>query len=483
MTPLLILAVIAAYFIFLMAIAQITKGNSDNTAFFTGNKNSPWFLVAFGMIGASLSGVTFISIPGGVGKSAFAYMQIVLGYLVGYFIIAKVLIPTYYRLNLISIYSYFTERFGEFSKITASSFFLLSKIVGASFRIFLVAGVMQYFVFDYYQIPFIATTAFTILLIWIYTFQGGIKTIVFTDTLQTLFMLASLVICIFVLGSKLGGLNVVWQNLEEAGVTKTFFFNDFSENKLHFFKQFLSGALIALVMTGLDQDMMQKNLTCKNIEDAQKNVMTMSLSLLPVNLLFLILGGILYLYAQTFQIEIPARADYLFPEIAFNHLPLWGGIVFLLGLTAAAYSSADSALAALTTAFCVDFLGMEKKPKPSDNKTRRLIHIGFSILLILVVWAFDKLGDESVINQIFTLAGYTYGPLLGLFSFGLLTKRKVIDKLVPLICIASPLLTFFIGKYSPEYLGYTFGFELLLVNGLLTFSGLLTSSFFTQHER
>jgi Na+/proline symporter len=483
MTPQLILIVIAAYFIFLMLIAQFTKGKSDNTAFFTGNKNSPWFLVAFGMIGASLSGVTFISIPGGVGSGAFAYMQIVLGYLVGYFIIATVLIPTYYKLNLISIYSYFTQRFGSVSRVTASLFFLISKIVGASFRIFLVAGVMQYFVFDYYEIPFIITTAFTILFIWIYTFQGGIKTIVFTDTLQTFFMLASLVICIVVLGNKLGGIDDVWSKITEAGYTKTFFFEDFANNKLHFWKQFLGGALIALVMTGLDQDMMQKNLTCKSIEDAQKNVFTMTLSLLPVNLLFLILGGIIYVYAQSFQIAMPARADYLFPEIAFNHLPLWGGIVFLLGLTAAAYSSADSALAALTTAFCVDFLGMDKNQTTNDNSTRIKVHIAFSVLLIFVVWAFDKLGDDSVINQIFTLAGYTYGPLLGMFSFGLLTKVKVKDELVPIVCVFSPIATYIIGKYAPIYLGYTFGFELLLMNGIITFVGLFITSFFVKAER
>jgi Na+/proline symporter len=466
-----------------MLIAQLTKGSSDNAAFFTGNKNSPWMLVAFGMIGASLSGVTFISIPGGVGKSAFAYMQIVLGYLVGYFVIATVLIPAYYRLNLISIYSFMADRFGTLSHKTASAFFLLSKIVGASFRVFLVAGVMQYFVFDYYGIPFIATTALTVLLIWIYTFQGGIKTIVFTDTLQTFFMLSSLLICIVVLGSKLGSPTEIAGMIREAGFSKTFFFDNFATDKLHFGKQFLSGALIALVMTGLDQDMMQKNLTCKNIQDAQKNIFTMSVSLIPVNLLFLILGAIIYLYATTFNIEIPARADYLFPEIAFNHLPLWGGLVFLLGLTAAAYSSADSALTALTTAFCVDFLGMDKTSKAQNATTRRWVHVAFSVIMVLTVWFFDFLGNDSVINQVFTLAGYTYGPLLGLFSFGMLTKRKVNDYMVPVICILSPVATYFIGHYSPTLINYTFGFELLLVNGFITFAGLWVSGFFLSNER
>lgn len=466
-----------------MVLAQLTKGKSDNTTFFTGNKNSPWLLVAFGMIGASLSGVTFISVPGKVGIESFAYMQVVLGYLVGYFLIAVVLIPLYYRLNLVSIYSYFSERLGYFSHKTAAVFFLISKVVGAAFRIFLVAGVMHYFVFSHFGIPFIFTTAFTILLIWIYTFQGGIKTIVFTDTLQTFFMLSALAICIIVLGGKVGGFSEWWSIMESKNYGQIFFFENFRHSKIHFFKHFIGGALIALTMTGLDQDMMQKNLTCKNSKDAQKNILTMSLSLLPVNLLFLMLGVVLYVFATTFQIEIPTRPDYLFPEIAFNHLPLWGGIVFLLGLTAAAYSSADSALTALTTSFCVDFLDMDKKHSIENDATRKKVHVAFAILLIFVVWVFDQLGDSSVLDMILEIAGYTYGPLLGMFSFAILTKRKVIDKLVPIVCIISPLFTYWISKNSMIYLNYTFGYELLLVNGLFTFAGLFGLSLMIKQKK
>lgn len=482
MTPTLILIIVLIYFVFLMALAQLTKGKSDNNTFFTGNKNSPWLLVAFGMIGASLSGVTFISVPGKVGFESFAYMQVVLGYLVGYFIIAAILIPLYYRLNLVSIYSYFFERLGKYSHKTVAVFFLISKVVGAAFRIFLVAGVMHYFVFSHFGIPFIVTTAFTILLIWIYTFQGGIKTIVFTDTLQTFFMLSALAICIIVLGGKVGGFSEWWSIMKAENYGQIFFFENFRHSKIHFVKHFIGGALIALTMTGLDQDMMQKNLTCKNSKDAQKNIVTMSLSLLPVNLLFLMLGVVLYVFATTFQIEIPARPDYLFPEIAFNHLPLWGGIIFLLGLTAAAYSSADSALTALTTSFCVDFLGLDKNPSTANNQLRKKVHIGFAILLVGVVWLFDQLGDSSVLDMILEIAGYTYGPLLGMFSFAILTKRKVIDKFVPFICVISPFFTYWLSKNSNNFFDYTFGYELLLINGLFTFVGLLGISYFRCQE-
>lgn len=473
MTPLIILLVIVLYFLFLMVIAHFTKGKGDNEAFFSGNRNSKWYLVAFGMIGASLSGVTFISVPGAVGPQSFAYMQMVLGYLVGYTIIATVLIPVFYKLNVVSIYSFLGKRFGTNSHKTGSAFFLLSRIVGASFRLFLVAGVMQAFVFDYYNIPFIATITFTVFLIWVYTFQGGIKTIVITDTLQTFFMLAAVVLCIYFVLHKMNfSLQEAWQAATFDGYTKTFFFDELATNKLHFVKQFFSGALIALVMTGLDQDMMQKNLTCSNIKDAQKNVFSMSIALIPVNLLFLFLGALLYLFAAKFSLAIPERIDYLFPEISFNQLPLYVGIIFLLGLVAAAYSSADSALTSLTTAFCVDFLGMDKKAEAGSNQTRFTVHLVFSVIIIAVVFLFDSLGNESVVNQIFKFAGYTYGPILGLFAFGLLNKRKVRDKAVPVICVFSPLLTWYIGNNSFDWFGYTFGFELLLLNGLITFIGL-----------
>jgi Na+/proline symporter len=474
MTPTIIIFTIAAYFVFLMAIAYFTKGKADNKAFFSGNKSSKWYLVAFGMIGASLSGVTFLSVPGQVGGSSFSYMQMVLGYLVGYTFIALVLIPMYYKLNLVSIYQYLETRFGTFSHRTGSAFFLLSRIIGSSFRLFLVAGVLHYFLFSHYDVPFILTTIITVVLIWIYTFQGGIKTIVITDTLQTAFMIFALIFAVvYIIKNMDISFMSLWQSAGESGYTKTFFWDNFSSNKLHFAKQFLSGALIAIVMTGLDQDMMQKNLTCKNEKEAQKNIFSMSIMLIPINFLFLCLGAFLFLYASKIGIIIPNRADYLFPEIALNHFPVYVGVIFLLGLIAAAYSSADSALTALTTAFCVDFLGMHEEEKEGDHKTRLFVHIAFSTIIVLVVWVFDKLGDDSVISKIFTFAGYTYGPLLGLFIFGLFTKFKVRDKLVPLICVLSPILTYFISANSMSWFGYTFGYELLLLNGGITFLGLL----------
>ncbi len=471
MSPQIILITLVSYFAFLMLIAQLTKGKSDNQTFFTGNKNSNWFLVAFGMIGASLSGVTFISIPGSVAGASFSYMQMVLGYLVGYFIIATVLIPIYYRLNLITIYTYLGNRFGTASHQTGSAFFILSRIVGAALRLYLVASVLQVFVFDYYHIPFLLTVFITIVLIWIYTFQGGIRTIVFTDTLQTLFMLLSLGLSVYFITKAMDlDFSGLVDLVKQSDYSKMFFFDDFATDKKHFFKQFFSGALIALVMTGLDQDMMQKNLTCKNEREAKKNIFTMSFILVPVNLFFLFLGASLYLFAQAKGFEVPTRADHLFATVAFNHLPVYAGVIFLLGLIAAAYSSADSALTSLTTTFSVDFLNLDRT---KDTKARFIVHIAFSIILMLVIYAFDQLNDDSIVWKIFKFAGYTYGPLLGLFSFGLLTKIKVKDHLVPFIAIISPFLTYIIQYYSPSYLNYTFGFELLFVNALITFVGLL----------
>lgn len=484
MTPIVIIVTILAYFLFLMGIAHFTKGKADNAAFFSGNKNSKWYLVAFGMIGASLSGVTFLSVPGQVAGNAFAYMQMVLGYLVGYAFIALVLIPMYYELNLVSIYQYLETRFGVRAHRTGSAFFLLSRIVGASFRLFLVAGVLHYFLFSNYGLPFIFTTIITVILIWVYTFQGGIKTIVVTDTLQTSFMVFALGFAIYYIMKDLNfSFAEIWSQAEAAGYTQTFFWKNFAGSKQHFFKQFFSGALIALVMTGLDQDMMQKNLTCKNVGEAQKNIFSMSVMLIPINFLFLCLGAFLFLYASAKGILVPDRADYIFPEIALNHFPLVVGIIFLLGLIAAAYSSADSALTSLTTAFCVDFLGMHKEEKRTDKSTRLKVHVAFSVIIVLVVWLFDSLGDESVISNIFKFAGYTYGPLLGLFIFGLFTKFVVRDKWIPLVCLISPVLTYFVSVYTPQYLGYTFGYELLLVNGGITFAGLLAITQFNKKIR
>jgi SSS family transporter len=472
MNPTLVISIIGGYFLLLIIIARITSKGADSTTFFTANRQSPWYLVAFGMIGASLSGVTFISVPGEVGNSFFSYFQVVLGYLVGYFVIATVLMPLYYRLNLVSIYGYLEQRFGFWSYKTGSFFFLLSRTIGASFRLFLVAGVLQIAIFDSLGVPFWVSVLITILLIWVYTFQGGIKTIVWTDALQTFFMLSAVIITIYLITKEMGiGLGEAFTQIKESEYSKTFFF-DWNDKK-DFFKQFISGAFIAIVMTGLDQDMMQKNLTCKTLKDAQKNVFWFSVVLVIANLLFLSLGALLYLYAGQNGIEIPARTDGLYPLIALNHLSTFAGVVFLLGIVAAAYSSADSALTALTTAFCMDFLNFEKKEESLKKPIRLKVHIGFSILLFFVILLFNAINDSSVINSIFKVAGYTYGPLLGLFSFGMITKLKVRDQLVLPVCIAAPIISYVVDINSAAWFnGFQFGFFILIFNGALTFLGM-----------
>ena len=468
MTPIIALSVVSGYFLVLIIIAHLTKGKSDDLTFFTANKQSPWYLVAFGMIGASLSGVTFISVPGWVASTQFGYMQMVLGYLVGYLIIGTVLLPLYYKLNLVSIYTYLEDRFGFWSYKTGAFFFLLSRTIGASFRLFLVAGVLQLVMFDDWGIPFWLTVLITISLIWLYTFRGGIKTIVWTDTLQTFFMLLSVGVSIYVISQEL---DYSFVELTDAVVSSRFskiFVWDWGASN-HFVKQFFSGAFIAIVMTGLDQDMMQKNLTCRNVGESQKNMFWFSIVLVFVNMLFLVLGALLFIYAEHFQIGLPAKSDDLFPMLALDHFSLFAGIVFLLGITAAAYSSADSALTSLTTSFCVDFLGIDGDKKKSKGNTRGKVHLGFSLLLFVVIILFRLINDDSVISAVFKVAGYTYGPLLGLYAFGLFTKLKVKDKLVPWVCIASPILSYLINTLSNDW----FGFFILVVNGFITFLGLL----------
>ena len=469
MQPGLVAGIIGGYFIVLILISYLTSGKGDSKAFFTGNRQSPWYLVAFGMIGASLSGVTFISVPGWVESTGFSYMQMVLGYMLGYLIIGTVLLPLYYKLNLVSIYQYLETRFGKYSYKTGAFFFLISRVIGASFRLFLVASVLQIAFFDSFNIPFEVSVLATIVLIWIYTFRGGIKTIVWTDTLQTLFMLLAVGITIIIISKDMhlsaGGLA---QAISESHYSKIF--NWDWHAKTNFFKQFFSGAFIAIVMTGLDQDMMQKNLTCKTLEKKKKNMFWFSLSLIVVNLFFLSLGALLFMYAQSNGIALPERSDDLYPMLALNHLGTLAGITFLLGITAAAYSSADSALTALTTSFSVDFLGMDAEK--DNKKLRTIIHIGFSVLLFLVIVVFKAINDQSVISAVFTAAGYTYGPLLGLYAFGLFSKRETNDKAVPFIAVFAPILSYVLSTYSDTLLwGYTFGFELLIVNGLLTFIG------------
>ena len=499
MQPITIALIIVSYFLVLVLVSFFIgrKEVNDNSAFFKANKQSPWYLVAFGMIGASLSGVTFISVPGWVENSQFSYMQVVLGYIVGYFVIATVLMPLYYRLNLTSIYTYLESRFGYYSYKTGASFFIISRIVGASFRLFLVANVLQIVLFDALGVEFWQTVTITILLIWLYTFKSGIKTIVWTDTLQTLFMLIALGVTFYSVGDALQlDSNSIFNYISESKLSKTFFFDDYKSSQ-YFWKQFISGAFIAIVMTGLDQDMMQKNLTCRSLKDAQKNIFWFTIVLTIVNFIFLCLGLLLTNYAQ--QNGIDAHKDDLFPVLAQNHLGTGIFIFFLLGLIAAAYSSADSALTSLTTSFSIDILDIEKKyDQRKQVKIRKQIHILFSFVLVLVIIAFKYLiKDASVISKLFTFAGYTYGPLLGLYSFGLFTNWSVKDKFVPIIAILSPILTYLISISSTIYSYffenldncnstkwqcatefasenyYQFGFELLLINGLLTFIGLI----------
>lgn len=515
LTPSLILSIIGGYFLVLIAIAYWTGRKANNQDFFNANRDSPWYLVAFGMIGTSLSGVTFISVPGMVGavylssgvdqatNMEFSYMQMVLGYLAGYAVIALVLLPLYYRLQLTSIYSYLEERFGPASYRTGAGFFLLSRIIGASFRLYLVAMVLFLFVFEPWGVPFWMVSFLTIVLIWVYTFKGGIKTIVWTDTLQTLFMLIAVTLTVVELTDALGlSMGGMWSSIQSEGLGQIFFFEGGWSDSNNFFKQFLAGMFIAIVMTGLDQDMMQKNLTCRNIGEAQKNMFSFSIVLVFVNFFFLMLGALLAMYALQNGIAYE-RADSLYPTIALEHLPWEVGVVFIIGLVAAAYSSADSALTALTTSFCVDFLGLKTNKNDTDvtlpnqtdvldapvakssanlkaqanERTRYWVHIGFSVLLFLVIVLFWWINDDSVVVLLFKFAGYTYGPLLGLYTFGLFTSRKVSDRTVPGICLIAPILTYYITYNSEALLwGYKFGFELLLVNGLLTFIGLFLIS-------
>ncbi len=492
MQPLHILLLIAAYFGVLLLISYFTGKNANNDTFFKANRQSPWYVVAFGMIGASLSGVTFISVPGWVKDSQFSYMQVVLGYIIGYIVIGTILLPLYYKLNLTSIYTYLEKRFGTYSYKTGASFFILSRVIGASFRLFLVANVLQTILFDALGVPFWVTVIITILLIWLYTFKSGIKTIVWTDTLQTLFMLIAVGVAVYYVAADLG---ITASNLFgyvlDSDLSKMFFFDDIKSVN-SFWKQFFSGAFFAIVMTGLDQDMMQKNLTCRNLKDAQKNIFSFTIVLTIVNFIFLSLGLLLTIYAS--QHGIDAQKDQLFPAIATQSDLGYGiAIFFILGLIAAAYSSADSALTSLTTSFSIDILDIEKKYTPGDQeKVRKKIHVLFSIILVIVIIAFKYIiQDESVIMKLFKFAGFTYGPLLGLYALGLFTKFKVKDKLVPIISMTSVILSILINLASQLYvyfstenswstsekiaseLYYQIGFEILIINGLLTFLGLI----------
>ena len=470
-----IILLIAIYFGVLILISYLTGKEDTNEAFFKANKSAPWYLVAFGMIGASLSGVTFISVPGAVEAKQFGYLQVVFGYFFGYLIIAYVLLPIYYKLNLTSIYTYLRDRFGITSYKTGSIAFLISRIVGASFRLFLVAKVLQLLIFDSLGVPFSITVIITVALIWLYTFKGGIKTIIYTDALQTFFMLVAVIVTITFLANALdlNSFTEVYTNVKQSAMSKVFFLDTINDSQ-YFIKSFLAGMFIAITMTGLDQDMMQKNLTCKNLKEAQKNMVSFSVVLIFVNILFLVLGLLLTQYAT--QNGINATKDDLFPTIAMlPEIGIMTSAFFLLGLIAAAYSSADSALTSLTTSFCIDIIELDKKPKEQQKKVRKKVHVLISMVLILVIILFNSLfKDVSVIWELFKAAGYTYGPLLGLFAFGILTKSQIKDKYVWIIAVIAPIVSFIINQYSVVLLnGYQIGFEILIINGLITFLGLV----------
>ena len=479
-TPSFILALIIGYFLILIAISYFTGKEDTNAGFFTANRNAPWYVVAFGMVGASLSGVTFISVPGWVDSSQFNYFQVVLGYGVGYFVVAYVLLPIYYTNNVTSIYEYLAKRLGRNSHKAGALFFFISRVLGAAFRLFLVAIVLQQFIFDAWNVPFELTVVLSIALIWVYTQKGGIKTILWTDTLQTTLMIAAVFLSITYINQALGWGFMEFIQSSEFDQYNTVFVTDSLLERGHFIKSFIGGAFVTICMTGLDQDMMQKNLSCRNLKDAQKNMVVFSIVLVIVTGLFMLLGALLYIYAKKEGIALPMmdgkpKTDLLFPEIALNgKLGLGVAITFILGLIAAAYSSADSALTSLTTSFCIDFLSLKEHSTDQQKKIRKQTHIGMSVLLILVVIAFKHILDRNVIDGLLTVAGYTYGPLLGLFSFGIFTSYQIHDKKVWIVVFTSVLLTSIVGSIDASYLGgYQIGYELLPLNGLFTFLGLV----------
>ncbi len=474
MSPLVIFGIVLAYFMVLIIISFFTSRNVNNEGFFLGNRKSRWYIIAIGMLGSSISGVTFISVPGWVQTNQMTYMQMVLGFVLGYLVIAHVLLPLYYKLNLTSIYTYLDVRFGNSSYKTGAAFFLLSRTIGSAARLYVVANVLQVTIFEQLAVPFWVTVAITILLIWLYTYKGGIKTIIWTDTLQTIFLFTALTATIVIIAGKLNFSFIdTVSSIVASPMSKMFEFSDWHSSQ-NFFKQFISGALITIVMTGLDQDMMQKNLSCKNIKEAKRNMMTYGLAFLPANLLFLSLGVLLVTFASQSGID-PAliKGDNLYPYIATNLLGPGILILFLIGLMASAYSSADSALAALTTSFTVDIIGIKNKTEAQVKKTRTKVHIAFSFVMALIIIMFDVFNEKSIIDAIYAIAGYTYGPLLGLYAFGLFTKFQLRDKGVPFIAVLSPVLSFATSWLLHHYTGYKTGYELLLLNGLITFGGLM----------
>jgi SSS family transporter len=493
MSPILLFSFVIGYFLLLLVVAWYTSRNASNDSFFIGNRSSHWWLVAFGMIGTSLSGVTFVSVPGTVGDfaadgsfKAFSYFQVVIGYLIGYFVIAFILLPLYYRMNLTSIYNYLLQRFGNVAYKTGALFFLISRTVGATARLYLVINVLQIFILDRMGVPFIVTSLVILLMILLYTFEGGVKTIVYTDTLQTTFMLLGLVVCVgYILTHMDLSFGGAMETLTSKGYTGIFNFDPASKG--FFIKQIVGGAFITIAMTGLDQEMMQKNISVKNLKDSQKNMLSFSLVLVIVNFLFLLLGGLLYLYALNYGASYDGKqllwegrnviGDDIFPTIALNALPQAIGIIFIIGLISALFPSADGALTALTSSFCIDILGIKRREEWDEKKQKRIrmtVHLTLTVVFLLCIMIFKWINNKSIINIILDVAGYTYGPLLGLFSFGIFTKRTLPESWkVTFICLLAPALSYLISKYSSSFLGgFQIGIELLLINGILTFLGL-----------
>ncbi|KMQ69077.1 sodium:solute symporter [Chryseobacterium sp. FH2] len=473
MSPIILLSIIIIYFALLLWVAYRTGKGSDNESFFIGNRKSNWMLVAFGMIGTSLSGVTFVSVPGAVGNDKFAYLQITIGYLIGYVIIAYVLLPLYYRLKLTSIYGYLQQRMGQLSYKSGAWIFIVSRLVGATARLYLVVNILQVSILDSLGVPFIVTTLIILGMIILYTYEGGVKTIVWTDTLQTSCMLLGLIICTIYMLNHLG-LNVgeSLTAMNDKGYTKIF---DFDPNQKSFFiKQVLAGAFITITMTGIDQEMMQKSLSVTRLKDSQKNMVTLGFILLGVISLFLYMGGLLHLYGA--QEHVTSAGDQLFPDVALNHMPSFISIIFIIALISALFPSADGAMTALTSSLCIDVFGMKEKKDWDEKKKERFrknVHLIVALSFLIMVIIFKIINDNSMIGLILKLAGFTYGPLLGLFAFGIFTKYKVEDRLVPFVCIASPIASYFIDKYQENLFGeFKIGLELLIINGLLTFIGL-----------
>jgi Na+/proline symporter len=468
-----ILCVIIVYFSVLLLISYfVGRKSTDNEAFFLGNKKSPWWVVAIGMVGSSISGVSFVSVPGMVGKIDFSYMQTVLGFFVGYLIIANVLLPLYYRLNLTSIYTYLEQRFGKYSYKTGASFFLLSRTIGSGVRLYLVTLILQHLIFDAWHIPFVVTASVAVFLIWLYTHRSGIKTIVWTDTLQTICLVSALVLMVVQVSKQLNfGVGEFAGTMINYEHSRIFVFDDW-HSKQNFFKQFFSGIFIAIAMTGLDQDMMQKNLTCRNLHDAKKNMYWYGVSFVPLNLLFLMLGAMMLMLAAQNNIALPAITDEILPLFATQYLGSVVTFLFVIGIIAATFASSDSALASLTTSFSVDILGVKHDESKVAERKRKWTHAGMSVLFVLIMLVFKAVNDKSLVDAIYTIVSYTYGPLLGMFAFGLFTKRQVRDKAVPLVAIAAPVLCYVLNVISTNFWSYPLGYELLIINGLITFVGM-----------